>query len=780
MAGSERKLKLCERCTQLPLQTLFTTPRTLHKLDDVDVQLGTLREISTSRECRLCGLLKYTIEQHYGAQYVLSKLNEQRGCVLVCNQSPHDLQKDIINDPGLDPNERIALYLELHTSYPVLERLDRDTGDEYEAARIAPKIHLLLDDDSGSNETQLALFGRQVATDAIDWHHVLRWLDKCEAKHGSEASKAHLSEDTLTTRLSGLSLDFQLTVIDVARGCIMPLPEGARYIALSYMWGKDQKMKQNLANRDAMAQPGFFDQENNRPSTTIVHAMEVTRKLGCRYVWIDALCITQDDMENVLQNVNRMDQVYEVAWLTIVAAAGIDADSGLPGVDKAIPRTKAQMQIDINGLKIANMLDSHSDAINFSRWNSRGWTYQERLLSKRLLTFTESQVYYVCDQGCYGREDLHPDDGTAMLTDFDARYSLDYEIQDLFEAYGMSVAEYTKRNFTDPKDKIRALLGALNRLTGPFRGPFYFGIPSTLFDVGLLWTPVGTCTRDKTFPSWSWAGWVGPVRYQKKDSFTNMGECTASQCLVEASGGVQLCHTVECPTKDREASMVGATGEVWQRHVDEDTLGAYYTLQPESPDAEAIRYPRPLRLVGDPEARLLAADKEGTLTIQGKVAEFRLTDQHTDMFVLRSGCDNGRHLLCHLAVFNSHGNVAGTVFVDGSFVPYLKDKTHSFLALSRTTLNRTDVDPSWDDDEQYFRSWHHPESGTVADPDSYESYNREPFDLRIFKDYKYWPVFNVLLLSAPDEDGKVERLGIGKIHVDAFLPVAVDAEIKLG
>jgi len=51
-----------------------------------------------------------------------------------------------------------------------------------------------------------------------------------------------------------------------------------------------------------------------------------------RYLWVDALCLIQDDTEDLDRGVNAMDLIYERAWLTVVAACGHDANARLPGV----------------------------------------------------------------------------------------------------------------------------------------------------------------------------------------------------------------------------------------------------------------------------------------------------------------------------------------------------------------------------------------------------------------------------------------------------------------
>ncbi|OCK91309.1 HET-domain-containing protein, partial [Cenococcum geophilum 1.58] len=303
-------------------------------------------------------------------------------------------------------------------------------------------------------------------------------------------------------------------VIDVECACIVPCPPDAPYIALSYQWGTDQKVKLRKEYISIMTTPGFFNTAEGQPAQTIRDAMTMVQQLGYRFAWVDALCIVQDDIENVIENVDRMNQVYQGAHLTFVAAAGQNAYHGLPGV--STPRKERQLRVHIKGITISSMLENAHGAISFTRWNTRGWTYQERLLSKRLVIFTASQVFYQCDRGCGFQEQYQYTPGSDFTHTLpDPLTRLDFENRNIWEVYAIAVAEYTRRSLTDPMDKLRALGGILNCLEQPFGAPFFFGLPSTLFDVGLLWKPLGPCSRDSSaFPSWSWAGWDGAVVYE--------------------------------------------------------------------------------------------------------------------------------------------------------------------------------------------------------------------------------------------------------------------------
>ena len=92
------------------------------------------------------------------------------------------------------------------------------------------------------------------------------------------------------------------------------------YVALSYLWGKSRLIRV-INNRLPTQVPNVIED-----------AMSVTKALGFRYLWVDQFCIDQQDSDRKIVEIRKMNMIYNTAELTIVAAAGSDADYGLPGI----------------------------------------------------------------------------------------------------------------------------------------------------------------------------------------------------------------------------------------------------------------------------------------------------------------------------------------------------------------------------------------------------------------------------------------------------------------
>ncbi|OQO09331.1 hypothetical protein B0A48_04729 [Cryoendolithus antarcticus] len=395
-------------------------------------------------------------------------------------------------------------------------------------------------------------YGRHIQPGRVDFTIVRSWVSACEHRllgTGHDDHDEPQSEDVFApTRL-----------IDVFKCCIShPKQSHCRYIALSYVWGGPQSMRLLLGNEERLAAPNGLLTTGNHLPQTIHDAMEVTRRLGERYLWIDALCIVQDDLESKQAELLRMSEIYSHAKLTIFATHGNSVHAGLPGVSD-VARCVPQYVEDVQYMKLANRLPTISTTVDQSVWNSRAWTFQERVLSTRKLYITEHQAMFVCPHTDYELcEDVHGSalrsvdvfvtvnesnggDGFVKL-----RYTDPY--QNVFipshtvntAIYSYVVQQFCKRQMSYPADVLDAFSALSDRLTPLFHGQLILGLPINELDTQLLWQTAPTIERRVCpdtgrylFPSWSWAGWVGPCAgnvahshnlpaFELQDSITNL------------------------------------------------------------------------------------------------------------------------------------------------------------------------------------------------------------------------------------------------------------------
>jgi tetratricopeptide (TPR) repeat protein len=369
---------------------------------------------------------------------------------------------------------------------------------------------------------------------------VQSWLQTCDLDHGPRC-RAFLGEKRCTSPIP-------LLFVDVVDHCLVNATSAEKYFTLSYVWGGAQEKATTKSNVQQRYQRGSLVDGLCDLPRTIRDAMELVRRLGARYLWVDSLCIVQDDAEHKHRDVRRMDIVYMMSLATIVAAHGQDAFAGLPGIR---PRTRNAQVTTSVCIPVSPSASSESQALlltttssplplalDSSVWDSRGWVLQEQLLSRRCIYFTSDWVYFQC-----GRQTVSESASDSLVLarspkDPRANDSLSMEnplvllgklgliseserLCSAFRVYTQLVEMYVLRDLSFKDDIVDAFSGILTVLEENFAGGFVSALPVAALDLALLWTP-GQKMRRRTpssnapksdgfklyFPSWSWTGWV--------------------------------------------------------------------------------------------------------------------------------------------------------------------------------------------------------------------------------------------------------------------------------
>lgn len=314
----------------------------------------------------------------------------------------------------------------------------------------------------------------------FDLKLVRRWVERCETLHGEACCPAK------KVPLPGLD---SILLIDVVDWCVASAPPEARYVALSYCWGQTAAARALKHNISVLKTPGAIS-----PSTTsfkiprtIADAMTFTIEIGERYLWVDSLCIIQDDYNTKQLHLDNMAFIYANSYFTLVAAEGPNADHGLRGVGASkrdLPIHKIRLpsgSLVLNKPRAGFRLDSI--------WNSRGWTLQESLFSRRLILF-DGFVSWVCCEGEWSEDtdrelDLQGS-SSFLLTDRVGLYGRLPLWPDL-QVWGSLVSQFNKRDLTFDKDVIDAFAGIETAGKPSFPGGFLLGMPQFFFDIAMLW-----------------------------------------------------------------------------------------------------------------------------------------------------------------------------------------------------------------------------------------------------------------------------------------------------
>ena len=346
--------------------------------------------------------------------------------------------------------------------------------------------------------------------------NIRHWIDHCK---DNEDPKHRYCNRPLPR------LPRNLRVIDCQQRTIVSQPEGASYIALSYVWGNvpANRLEFNQADdsrqeESSIGDSGVPDSKSQYPlPQLILDSMKVTLDLGYRYLWIDRYCINQSDDSEKQVQIDQMDLVYTGAAATIIAAEGQDPNDGLPGV--SVPRQPAKaFKIGRTSCYVSSELD-----LDFQKrkWGTRAWTYQEGELSSRRIVFLKDSVYVTCREGHAGAgcESPRAVPTYSRFNDYDIVKSGDGALNCIWE----HIEEYSYRSLSYPADVVNAVTGIFKFRSQITPSLYTFsGLPaleedSTTCLSSLMWFKShnghakGTSQRRQGYPSWSWLGVTGGV-----------------------------------------------------------------------------------------------------------------------------------------------------------------------------------------------------------------------------------------------------------------------------
>ncbi|KAG2089245.1 heterokaryon incompatibility protein-domain-containing protein [Suillus discolor] len=515
---------LCHVCTNLDFHKIF--------LDGIlpkeEIPLGSLSSIlEKSYQCSFCRLISFHVRRTWKLDEVphvdlsglgLGVYSKNCGC---------------IRKPFYQPEFRC------HRLHVVKTK---DTGGLWKKylalGEGSPLIIHLLQEDAFKFGRPADLHGRRVKN-TVDIDLMRKWISLCQENHGDKCGNVW----KMHRKLPGF-----VRVVDVVSMAVVLAPSGCRYLTLSYVWGsigaEYWTTKGNIAERST---PGGLN-ALNLPET-IADSILFVRQLGERYLWIDALCIIQDDLLDKSIQLRAMDLVYGLSHLTIVAASAMTARDPLPGCR---PRTRTlQQHIEVvQGLHLYVAPPRLGEALAQSTWNTRCWTYQESALSCRRIYFTGPQVYFECKCDIFC-EDIVAESKCLPLSHsfLQSSFGEPFPYLDLVSSYTVTVDRYTPRNLTVESDVVDAFTGVTNALAMAFElgdpdKTFQYAMMLPDMHLALLWQhdPQTPRTRrllpdggNPPWPSWAWAAWRGGVIYRGVDVYlrTRMGNLGSAPSVEE-------------------------------------------------------------------------------------------------------------------------------------------------------------------------------------------------------------------------------------------------------
>jgi hypothetical protein len=402
------------------------------------------------------------------------------------------------------------------------------------------------------------------------FRQVSKWLKQCQHDHQHDQCKPERLRGQLYVPDRLIKVPAQeddAVLLDVSRwnngklGTALPT-----YAALSYCWGSAQGLTTTCAT---LRERSTGIPWHSLPET-FKDALALCRALGIEYLWVDSLCIIQDDENDWLYQSGYMHKIYGHAIIVIAADAASDSNGG------CFIRRSGTSVFKSNALKgatepptvLVQRRVSHNlrfyppSILDGDRWplSMRAWALQERLLATRIIHFTADEIMWECSEGIFCECKLMD---TVPQRSLRRSYASAVSAQtaDNGAASWCEVVQiYTSKLLTRDTDRLPAILGLAKRFEDHNMGSYMAGIWTEYLLKMISWQSIGfgimshRRPSDYTAPTWSWASVVGPVAWDI------VGGAISEKIQIDNSKYVAKVIKVEC-TPVLLPSITGSTPE---------------------------------------------------------------------------------------------------------------------------------------------------------------------------------------------------------------------------
>ncbi|KAL7924912.1 heterokaryon incompatibility domain-containing protein [Trichoderma austrokoningii] len=389
---------------------------------------------------------------------------------------------------------------------------------------------------------------------------------------GSKEEKAALKASFQPTRLLHVESRKKSGLIRLVetRGSL-----SMAYLALSYCWGKkDPSLKTTKSNYSHLQKSISYSAMPKAYQDTV----RVARALGVKYIWIDALCIIQDDREDWERESRMMAEIFHNSLATLILLRSASCNEGFLERNPSIKINYHNQQWDIRGsFFLRHMPFSYAEAessiraapsfsdrpisleLGKSLWQTRGWTFQEDMFSMRKLYFGQLMMYWdsLKPLDMMRTEDTIIDDkldragrsAEISIIHSSEPWKGDYD----YDGWYYPMLNYCQKNLTYETDRLPAVSSYAKLIASKSGDTYVAGLWKKNLHRGLLWK-IGRRQR-RTFrtlmrklstsseyiaPSWSWASHNGILHFDLSDGIMQP-ECKILEAKTKDYGDVYGC-----------------------------------------------------------------------------------------------------------------------------------------------------------------------------------------------------------------------------------------------
>jgi hypothetical protein len=334
------------------------------------------------------------------------------------------------------------------------------------------------------------------------------WMQNCVANHRDCNTNLRTTHSTIRPArvldISGSAARL-VTIADMEDTALL-----APYITVSHRWMAHGMPKLLGYNFQAM-------QQGVAPHTlpaVFQDSIVLVRALGIRHVWIDSLCIIQDDPSDMQTEISNMGQIYRNAILNVGALKTSNAEQAKNNESPGLfvdcrSRGTSPFPLTVQRANSKETYFAHreerADSLNRSCLTERGWVLQERLLSRRSIYFG-THVWWECGEqlatdrfpdgfawsknygGYYGEE--APYRITTILnppkhdrpSDTEASHT-----RHIYKSWEHIITTFNTCKLTFEQDYLSALSGIAQDFQAALNENYYAGLWEGNMMRGLLW-----------------------------------------------------------------------------------------------------------------------------------------------------------------------------------------------------------------------------------------------------------------------------------------------------
>ncbi|KAF2667779.1 HET-domain-containing protein [Microthyrium microscopicum] len=355
------------------------------------------------------------------------------------------------------------------------------------------------------------------------YERIRNWLEDCDSSHDCCERQAVGSNIRPTFLLDLSRTRNSRHLIKLHR----VKDEDLKYAALSYCWGQEQPLACSTANIDV-----YLTQiEVVTLPKSIRDAIWVTRRLNLRFLWVDSLCVLQDDEYAKIHEIGRMEHIYSNAHVTISADCALNCMTGFLSVRrpfyKPISLPFRTPNNTVGNIKLISVeqpgrLPQDNESHEKQPIHSRAWTFQESFMSRRIVIYSEYKIFWVCARASStdGGNQTYVNYSTPTSTGLNVQvFSRRTLLSPTYSDWCQVVEEFCRRKLTNPEDKLAALSSVAGYFANSLNDKYLAGLWESALPKQLYWhTTDEASTSPRRPPAWRSPSW-SPMSVDSAISF---------------------------------------------------------------------------------------------------------------------------------------------------------------------------------------------------------------------------------------------------------------------